>query len=67
MELRYDLLPKSDRQKIRAAMIDEMKRTLATDRIGYTPAQINAAAIKLTDLALSRERAKQAKETPHVN
>ena len=44
MELRYDLLPKPDRQKIRAAMIEEMKRTLAADRIGYTPAQVNAAA-----------------------
>ena len=67
MQLRYDLLPKSDRLKIRAEMIDEMMRTFAHDGAPGTLLERRIAATKIVNQALSRERAKQAKEIQHVN
>lgn len=59
LALNYDLLPKVDRQKIRAEMIAQMELTYAHDCPEWTKAQRASAAIKVADLALSRELAKK--------
>ena len=59
MHLNYDLLPKSDRQKIREEMIEQMVLILTHDGPQCSPAQRRSSAVKLVNQALARERQKR--------
>ena len=58
MQLKYDLLPKADRQSLRAAMLDEMVKELVKNGPECTEEERRAAAIKIVNQAIARERGK---------
>ncbi len=57
--MNYATATKEDRQSLRAAMLDEMVKELVKNGPECTPEERRAAAVKIVNEAIARERAKE--------
>lgn len=67
MNMKWALMPKEMRFKIRLAMVDEMYKVLVERNPAAPESDLRKQAINLTNLAIAREREKQKTATPAVN